>query len=332
MVNWAATIGPNTAQLFERILADKPHPEMGYRGCLGIIRLAKQYSALRVESAARLAIHTGACRYKSIQSILKNALDLQPLPERRMIPARARRTTTCAARSTSAEEKLMLQQPMIEKLRAMRLHGMAEALKAQEQDDAARELSFPDRLGMLIDRQWTWRQNQALARRLKGAKLRGDSAVEDIDYRAARGLDKSVIRALTQESVWVRNHENLFVLGPTGVGKSFVASALTQKACRDGYSAWYTRATSLFRELALARADGSLRTLLSKDRAHQRTGGRRLGHGAPQRERTSRLLGDLRRSLPDAIHRVDIASPGREMARADRRSHARRRHPRPAGA
>jgi len=73
-----------------------------------------------------------------------------------------------------------------------------------------------------------------------------------------------VIRALTQESVWVRNHENVFVLGPTGVGKSFVASALAQKACRDGYSAWYMRAVSLFRELALARADGSLRTMLAK--------------------------------------------------------------------
>ena len=146
----------------------------------------------------------------------------------------------------------------------MRLNGMAEALKVQEQDEAARELSFADRLGLLIDQQWTWRQYQALARRLKGARLHGDSAVEDIDYRAMRGLDKSVIRALTQESALVRNHENVFVLGPTGVGKSFVASALAQKACRDGYSAWYTRATSLFREPALARADGSLRILLAR--------------------------------------------------------------------
>ncbi len=72
-----------------------------------------------------------------------------------------------------------------------------------------------------------------------------------------RGLDKSVIRALTQESAWVRNHEQIFVLGPTGVGKSFVASALAQKACRDGYSALYTRAAALFRDLAMARADGS---------------------------------------------------------------------------
>lgn len=153
---------------------------------------------------------------------------------------------------------------MIEKLLAMRLHGMAEALQGQEQDPAVRELSFLERLGLLVDRQWNWRQNQALARRLKVAKLRGNACLEDIDYRTARGLDKSVIRALTQESAWVRHHENIFVLGPTGVGKSFIASALAQKACRDGYSALYTRAAALFRDLALARADGSLRHLLTR--------------------------------------------------------------------
>src|SRR5579862_7581237 len=118
----------------------------------------------------------------------------------------------------------------------MRLQGMAEALKTQEQDAAARELSFLERFGLLVDQQWNWRENQALARRLKTAKLRGNACVEDIDYRASRGLDKSVIRALTQQSEWVAKHENVFVLGPTGVGKSFVAAALAQKACRDGYS------------------------------------------------------------------------------------------------
>ncbi len=156
----------------------------------------------------------------------------------------------------------MLKQPMIEKLLAMRLHGMAESLKTQEQDPTARELSFLERLGLLVDQQWNWRENQALGRRLKNAKLRANASIEDIDYRGARGLDKSVIRALAQESAWVGKHENIFVLGPTGVGKSFVASALAQKACRDGYSALYTRAQALFRDLAMARADGSLRSLL----------------------------------------------------------------------
>jgi DNA replication protein DnaC len=85
-----------------------------------------------------------------------------------------------------------------------------------------------------------------------------------IPYRAARGLEKTVIRGLAKNSHWVQNHENLFVLGPTGVGKSFIACALAQKACRDGYSAFYTRAASLFRDLAPARADGSFRSLLGR--------------------------------------------------------------------
>jgi len=156
----------------------------------------------------------------------------------------------------------MLEQPMMEKLQAMRLHGMVEALQRQQQDSAMRELSFTERLALLVDHQWICRQNQALTRRLRNAKLRTNACLEDMDYRTPRGLDRSVLRALTQDSVWVRQHDNIFVLGPTGVGKSFVACALAQKACRDGYSALYRRAAALFRDLALARADGSLRQLL----------------------------------------------------------------------
>jgi DNA replication protein DnaC len=158
----------------------------------------------------------------------------------------------------------MLMEPMMEKLVSMRLQGMVDGLKAQQQDPAAGELSFQERLGMLVDQQWNWRENQSLGRRIKAAKLRGTACIEEIDFRTSRGLDKSVIRALGQESGWVAKHENIFVLGPTGVGKSFVASALAQKACRDGYSVLYARTQTLFRDLALARADGSLRHLLAK--------------------------------------------------------------------
>jgi DNA replication protein DnaC len=158
----------------------------------------------------------------------------------------------------------MLQQPMIEKLQALKLQGIIEGLEQQEQDDATQGLSFQDRLALLIDRQWTWRQNQVLARRLHASRLKGAACLENIDYRAERGLSRSVIRALAQDSTWVKNHEHIFVLGPTGVGKSYVASALAQKACRDGYSVYYTRAATLFRDLNLARADGSLRQLLRR--------------------------------------------------------------------
>jgi DNA replication protein DnaC len=158
----------------------------------------------------------------------------------------------------------MLQQPTMDKLEAMRLHGMAQALREQIKDEAARELSFEERFALLVDRQLNWRQNEAMQARLRRAKLRASACVEDIDFRATRGIDKTLLRSLIQESAWVSRHENIFVCGPTGVGKSYLACALAHKACRDGYSALYTRSSALFRDLALARADGSLRNMLAR--------------------------------------------------------------------
>src|SRR5450631_1365613 len=114
----------------------------------------------------------------------------------------------------------MLEQPTLFKLEAMRLHGMAQALREQSKDDNAKQLSFDERFALLIDRQLTWRQNEAMQARLRRAKLRNNACVEDIDYRAARGLDKTLVRSLVAESEWIAKHENVFVCGPTGVGKS----------------------------------------------------------------------------------------------------------------
>jgi len=173
MVHWAETIGPFTARLFERILADKPHPEMGYRGCLGIIRLAAQYSVERMEAAAERALLTGACRYQSVKSILENALDQQLLGDADIAAQPAVTARQHPRRGVLRIGAIdILEQPMIEKLLSMRLQGMADALKAQEQDPGVRELSFAERLSLLVDQQWNWRENQALARRLEGAKLR----------------------------------------------------------------------------------------------------------------------------------------------------------------
>ena len=158
----------------------------------------------------------------------------------------------------------MLHQPTIEKMMAMRLEAMVEAWKGFDQDENTQQLSFEEKLSLMVDRLWTSRQNLALQRRLRYAKLRSNACVEDIDYRTSRGLDKSMVRALAAGSTWVERHENLFLVGPTGVGKSYIACALAHKACRDGYLVLYTRASALFRDLALARADGSLRNLLAR--------------------------------------------------------------------
>ena len=151
----------------------------------------------------------------------------------------------------------MLNQPTIDKLCAMRMRGMAEALQQQMQEPDIHQLSFEERLGLLIDRQWDWRQNRALERRLRNARLQGPACVEDIDYRTPRGLDRAVVRSLTQQSAWVEAHQNLFLVGPTGIGKTWLARAIAQKACRDGYSALFLKAAELFRDLAASRADGS---------------------------------------------------------------------------
>ena len=151
----------------------------------------------------------------------------------------------------------MLNQQTIDKLCAMRMRGMAEALQQQMQEPDIHQLSFEERLGLLIDRQWDWRQNRALERRLRNARLQGPACVEDIDYRTSRGLDRAVVRSLTQQSAWVEAHQNLFLVGPTGIGKTWLARAIAQKACRDGYSALFLKAAELFRDLAASRADGS---------------------------------------------------------------------------
>ena len=158
----------------------------------------------------------------------------------------------------------MLNQPTLEKLHALRLVCMAEAFRAQAEQPDLTQLSFEERFALLVDQQWTWKQNRALARRLAHARLRHRASVEDIDFRSPRGLDRALVRALAQDSSWVRQHQNLFLIGPTGIGKSFLACALAEKACRDGFTAWYTRAAQLFRDLALARADGSVRRLFTR--------------------------------------------------------------------
>src|SRR5258708_19025997 len=151
----------------------------------------------------------------------------------------------------------MLTEPTTEKLKAMRLEGMVAAWREQQAQPRLASLSFDERLGLLVDAEWEHRENARIARALREAKLKMSQAcVEDIDYPTKRELDKAVVRQLAS-CRWVQEHQAILITGATGTGKSYVACALAQQACRKGFRAIYRRASRLFEELALAPADGT---------------------------------------------------------------------------
>lgn len=156
----------------------------------------------------------------------------------------------------------MLHHPTIEKLTTLRFTGMALALQEQLEMDHLEDMTFEERLGLLLDREQVVRETRRLTTRLRKAKLRHDACIEDIDFRYPRGLDKSIVIKLSS-CQWVRKHQNLIITGSTGVGKSYLGCAFAQKACREGLNAVYLRITKLFEDLALAKGDGRYLKLLS---------------------------------------------------------------------
>ena len=162
----------------------------------------------------------------------------------------------------------MLTHPTLDKLNMLRFTGMAKALSEQMQLPEIEQLSFEERLGLLIDREMTERDDRRLKTRLRKARLKQNACLEDIDYHHPRGLDRSLISTLAH-CQWVKKHLNILIIGPTGVGKTWIACALAQKACRQGYNALYLRLPRLLQEMPIAKGDGSypklLRTLAKTD-------------------------------------------------------------------
>ena len=158
----------------------------------------------------------------------------------------------------------MLNEPTLDKMRTMRLNAMANSWLEQQRNTELAALSFDERLGLLIDAEFIDRENRRLARRLSEAKLRDSQAcIEDLDSVEKRGLPRSLVQKLAT-CRWIADHLNVVITGPTGVGKTYLACALGQRACRNGYRVVYRRTPRLIDELTLARADGSLPRMLSR--------------------------------------------------------------------
>jgi DNA replication protein DnaC len=156
----------------------------------------------------------------------------------------------------------MLTHPTLDKIERLRLAGMAKALSEQMQNNEIGSLSFEERLGLLIDRELTERENRRLTTRLRIARLRHQASIEDLDFRGTRGMDKSLVMSLSKNQ-WISDHQNLLITGPTGVGKSYLACALGHKACRDGHMVLYQRLPRILHDLAIARHDGRYKKLMA---------------------------------------------------------------------
>lgn len=154
-------------------------------------------------------------------------------------------------------------EPTFEKLISMRLSTMAAALRELESAPPSHELSWQERLALLVDREWQERENRRLQKRLKDAKLTKRASIENVVVDAARGLDKATLRELTNGK-WIDAKHNLILVGATGTGKTYLAAALAEHACRKGLRALFVRVPRLFEELAIARAQGAYATTLAK--------------------------------------------------------------------
>ena len=216
----AFLIGPATFGVVQAQARSRKHPEETLRSAQGILRLAHDFSAARLEAACERALALKASSYRAVRTLIL-------------------RTRTCAelsiSNNTPLKESCMLTEPLIQQLHRLHLTGMAAALEQQLAFKDSADRSFEDRIGMMIQQEFTERASHRLAMRLRWAKLTISACIEDIDTRSPRGLDPAQL-AQVSDLAWIREHLNVLITGPTGIGKSYLGAALAHSACRADFS------------------------------------------------------------------------------------------------
>ena len=270
LIHWGGQIGPETGAFVERLLVVRPHPEQGFRSALALLKLAKEFSPPRLEAACKMALAMNVASAKVVKNILRAGRDkAEPKQTELNLPQDHENIVAAIAITkhlitgeiispafTEGEKPMMNEQTM-EKLHKMRLAGMAAAIRRQEEQRGEyAALSFEERFGLVVDEEWTTRESQKLSTRLKNAKFKQTACVEDVNYRHPRGLDRGLFRELAR-CKWVADKKNVLITGKAGVGKSYLAQALANQACREGYTARYIRLSRLLRDMHQARIDGS---------------------------------------------------------------------------
>ena len=221
----------------------------------------------------------------------------------------------------------MLTEHTIDKMNAMKLYAFAEAFSQQLASAEFSELSFEERTGLLVDAEYTARENRKLSRRLSAAKLRYPASIENIDYKTPRKLDRQQLLSLAT-CAWLVEHHNLIITGPTGIGKSFLACAFVERACRRRFNAYYVRAPRLIHDLAVSRIDGSYSRVLPGTHPPRQTRPpcyRRLAHQSAQRHRAPRPHGGHRGTRRAWLYSHLLPAPYQRMARLHRRPQSCRR-------
>lgn len=318
-------IGPPTAAFFQAVIAAPPHPEQGFRTCLGILSLVKSYGAERVDAACRRGILIKARSVASIRSSSRTAWIAPFLDEPSEHHPRATATSAAGNISTEAKETCMLNHPTHERLIELGSSGMAKAFEEQRRSPDLEALPFEDRIGLPVDREAAERDIRRLTTRLKLAALRQNACVEDVDLRTPRGIDRAVFAKLVSRD-WIDRHENLLITGATDLRKSWLACALGHKACRDNRSVLYHASQDCPKRW---RSRGAMDVMpaCSKHWARPASDSGRLGVVGAHRRRAARSTGGLEDRHGRASTIVTSQLPV-DTWRTYRRPNLRRRRPR----